>query len=440
MKRIITVLMIIALLMTAIAGCDETPAPKADFRADITSGPASLKVRFYSDNSTGEISDYLWDFNGDEIIDSTMKSPSYTYNTPGEYSVSLKVVGPGGSDTEFETDYITVTEEEEEDDGETEADGSWILATTTREGELRTDVIRKFVELVEEKTEGQIEITVYLQGEYYDTMEQVTAGVMGGSIDCGLSASSYFSGTMPKNAGAIAAPQLLIDDLELLAEVLHDIVEDVDTVKAEAEANNVMHAVWVAGGQGGFYFADPTPDIEAMAGKRVASGGGTAVRLNDMLDMTSSVMDATDFYAAIDGDQVDGTGFLPIDYYISLHIYEVAPYALIPTLWTLQGIIINQDSFDALDAALQDAVLEAAAEAEAWGITQFLAAATAQLDSLTTEYGCTVYMGDRDEWNEKVFEPAAHGALLQAFNYYVGLPTPPSMVEILEIVAEALAP
>ncbi|MFC1925663.1 TRAP transporter substrate-binding protein [Chloroflexota bacterium] len=327
---------------------------------------------------------------------------------------------------------------------------TWDLATTTREGELRTDTIQKFADLVEEKSEGRMAITVYVQGEFYDTMEQVTAGVIDGSVDCGLSASSYFSGTMPKGSGAIAAPQLLIDDLTLLAETLHRIVDEVDTVKAEAEANNVMHAVWVAGGQGGFYFADPTPTIADMAGKEVASGGGTAVKLNDMLDMTSSVMDATDFYAAVDGDQVDGTGFLPIDYYISLNIYEVAPYAMIPTLWTLQGIMINLTSFDGLvnvidpdDATmdLQAIVLEAAAEAEEWGITSFLAGADAQLASLTTDYGCTVTMANRADFVTKAFGPAAAGALYQAFVPSEGgpVPEPPSMTAIMAIVTEQLA-
>ncbi|MBN1480664.1 choice-of-anchor D domain-containing protein, partial [candidate division KSB1 bacterium] len=40
---------------------------------------------------------------------STAQNPSHTYTTEGTYTVALTVTGPGGSDTETKTDYITVT-------------------------------------------------------------------------------------------------------------------------------------------------------------------------------------------------------------------------------------------------------------------------------------------------------------------------------------------
>ena len=80
-------------------------APTADFTADPTSGCAPLTVNF-SDASSGEITDWSWDF-GDGTT-STEQNPTHTYNNPGNYTVSLTVTGPGGSDTETKTDYITV--------------------------------------------------------------------------------------------------------------------------------------------------------------------------------------------------------------------------------------------------------------------------------------------------------------------------------------------
>jgi|GEM_PF-423573 len=82
-------------------------APKADFTAEPTSGTAPLQVQF-TDRSSGEIADWAWDFDNDGVPDSTERSPSYSYETPGRYTVSLVVTGPGGSDREIKAQYIEV--------------------------------------------------------------------------------------------------------------------------------------------------------------------------------------------------------------------------------------------------------------------------------------------------------------------------------------------
>ena len=51
---------------------------------------------------------WQWNF-GDGSPVSNEKDPSHTYAEVGTYTVSLKVTGPLGSDTETKTDYITVT-------------------------------------------------------------------------------------------------------------------------------------------------------------------------------------------------------------------------------------------------------------------------------------------------------------------------------------------
>ena len=85
-----------------------TPAPVADFTADVTSGTAPLTVKF-TDASTGTVSSYAWDFNNDGTVDSTEQSPSYTYSAAGIYTVNLTVSNAGGSDSKVKTNYITAT-------------------------------------------------------------------------------------------------------------------------------------------------------------------------------------------------------------------------------------------------------------------------------------------------------------------------------------------
>jgi uncharacterized protein (TIGR02145 family) len=82
----------------------------ADFTANITSGSAPLTVQF-TDQSTGEITSWEWDFENDGTVDSYLQNPEFTYTDPGVYTVSLTVYDSKGSDTEIKTDYITVIEE-----------------------------------------------------------------------------------------------------------------------------------------------------------------------------------------------------------------------------------------------------------------------------------------------------------------------------------------
>jgi parallel beta-helix repeat protein len=82
------------------------PPPVAAFTANPLSGDLPFVVDF-SDNSTGDISLWGWDF-GDGNH-STESSPQHTYTLDGLYDVTLIVTGKGGSDTLIQPDLILVT-------------------------------------------------------------------------------------------------------------------------------------------------------------------------------------------------------------------------------------------------------------------------------------------------------------------------------------------
>jgi len=89
-------------------------APVASFTVSPTSGDYPLLVAF-SDTSTGEITEWSWDF-GDGGT-STEQHPSHTYNIAGIYTVTLIVSNTGGSDLETCVGCITVTDAPPEGDG-----------------------------------------------------------------------------------------------------------------------------------------------------------------------------------------------------------------------------------------------------------------------------------------------------------------------------------
>jgi PKD repeat protein len=105
-------LLLVLLFLSLAAGCSQQqqPAvlqpPKADFSASTERGAAPLKVNF-TDSSSGDITNWHWDF-GDGQFGSDSE-PNHTYVAAGDYTVSLAIMGPGGSDVETKTEYIKVT-------------------------------------------------------------------------------------------------------------------------------------------------------------------------------------------------------------------------------------------------------------------------------------------------------------------------------------------
>jgi len=82
-------------------------APTAGFTGTPTSGTAPLTVAF-TDQSTGAPTAWAWDFNNDGTVDSTAQNPTFTYNSAGTYTVTLKASNASGSNTATKSGYITV--------------------------------------------------------------------------------------------------------------------------------------------------------------------------------------------------------------------------------------------------------------------------------------------------------------------------------------------
>ena len=74
----------------------EPVKPVADFTTDVISGHYPLQVIF-ENHMDGEIDTWVWDF-GDGHTGHA-RHPTHTYESAGEFNVSLTVTGPGGSDT-----------------------------------------------------------------------------------------------------------------------------------------------------------------------------------------------------------------------------------------------------------------------------------------------------------------------------------------------------
>ena len=80
--------------------------PEAAFTGSPTTVAPGQSVQF-TDQSTNNPTSWSWNF-GDGSTANTSRNPTHTYNSPGNYTVTLTVTNSYGSDAETKTGYITV--------------------------------------------------------------------------------------------------------------------------------------------------------------------------------------------------------------------------------------------------------------------------------------------------------------------------------------------
>jgi gliding motility-associated-like protein len=85
--------------------CADAQAPVADFSASPTSGCGPLIVSF-KDLSTNSPTGWTWDFGTGQV--SNAQNPTYTYTSPGTYTVTMIAKNATGPGAVKKTDYITV--------------------------------------------------------------------------------------------------------------------------------------------------------------------------------------------------------------------------------------------------------------------------------------------------------------------------------------------
>ena len=126
------------------------PPPLVVFNAQPTSGVTPLIVSLNSCASTGAITTFKWDFDSDGIVDFTGPcATEHTFSSPGVYTVTLLVTGPGGTSTATRTitasvntpPTIAITSPL---DGATFTDGSTVTfsgtANDAEDGSLSSDI------------------------------------------------------------------------------------------------------------------------------------------------------------------------------------------------------------------------------------------------------------------------------------------------------------
>lgn len=242
----------------------------------------------------------------------------------------------------------------------------WTMATPYGDASFHTQNTKQFAEDVAAATDGELTITVHSGGSLVAHGE-IKPSVRRGTIDAGEVFLSVLSNddpifevdTLPGVAGSY-------DDAYALWEATKPMITELFAY----EGLIPLYAVaWPAQG---IYTAEALTDPAQFEGLRVRAPNINTQRFVDNLGGSPTETEESDIPTAFSTGRVDamitssstGSSMAAWDY--------VTDYTN-ANLWLPKNIVfINQRSFDGLDEATQDALMEAAAEAEkrGWEMSQ----------------------------------------------------------------------
>ncbi|WP_227268526.1 TRAP transporter substrate-binding protein [Roseobacter weihaiensis] len=228
-----------------------------------------------------------------------------------------------------------------------------------------TKTLRKFEELVQAKYEGDVTFDMRLNGELGVESDYVTYLNQGVAVDYTIIA--------PSNMAVFADSIPLMDMPFLFRDLDHwDAVLSSDALKPLETDLREKAGIVIVGYHGGgvrnLVSAEPIADMEELSGHRMrVMGAPIQAQTFSAVGAAPSAIAYNEVYNAIQTGVIAGFENEAASVQ-NLKFYEVAPYVtLTQHTITVRPIVMSAKTFDALPADLQSAILEAGAEAGAFG-------------------------------------------------------------------------
>lgn len=318
---------------------------------------------------------------------------------------------------------------------ETDAEVTWDLATYSLPGSLQTDTLEHFAELVKDMSDGRMEVNVYPGGTRYTTDQEIYNAVTKGEIDIGACPAISYSQIMP-NTAMIFGQSWSADsrDMREYLYIKKRLVEEIDVIKQESASQNVMHFLWLSAGSAEFMYDGTVTSATDMEGMVLSCPPGIGLYVCQAFKATPKEEQVSDIIISAQAGSIDGRILLPLGDYVDLQLYEYLPYVVLTDHAAMisYSSLLNIDSYSALDADLQQIVMDAAEEAEESGLQAEEAAYDSDVEFLQTLSDVNVYtLSDQERQG---FVNVISGVAMQFMNQIVD---PDVVVEVMTLVEQA---
>ena len=299
-------------------------------------------------------------------------------------SVSLLAACGGSSDDSGAQEESAQTEQTAEDSGSEASGGAESgsaasgqtydveameieFSTTFQENETGGQIIKHFIDTLDETTNGAITVNVNWGGTLYDTAGELDA-VSSGAVDMVPLGHMPHTDVLNYLTFPGFAPGGTQAALDYFDDLLFDNAETSAIINSEAEENNIIYLNVIAGGANAFCAKYEFTDLDSLISGSSTFGNMDAAMF-EALGFQVTAVAPPDTYDALQRGLIDSTqmGFAPM---VAMSWQDVAQYWALDGTYTAGNMFTyNLDKWNALSADQQAAIQAAAKETEEYSAT-----------------------------------------------------------------------
>lgn len=236
------------------------------------------------------------------------------------------------------------------------------LADVQAENDVETQFEYKFAELVNEKSDGRIEVQVYPAGQMGEMTDILTA-VQSGSMQMTRTNPSWLADAGVSSMNLLALP-FVFDDLDSANKVLDSDVGQKILNQVE-ESDTMVKALGYLEPSGRYFFFKNkrVANLKDIAGLKIrVQTNDLATKMVSSLGASATPISYNELYSSLQTGIVDGADN-PLKGILNMSFYEVGSYVLdMPHQYEASIIIINSDFFNSLSEEDQAVINEAMEE------------------------------------------------------------------------------
>ena len=258
--------------------------------------------------------------------------------------------------------------------------------------------VQKFADLVKEKTNGSVEVEVYLDGTL-GTENETKHHVQAGTLDFARINTSALSSTVDE-VGVFTLPYIFTSTEQKYKVLDGEIGQNIGD--ALENYNMVSLGYWEAGSRNFYTTKKPITCVADMKGMKIrVQQSDIAIKMVETLGAAATPMSYNEVYQGLQTGVIDGAENDFVSYYTSGH-YEVAKYfAMDGHMAPPAMLIMAKNVWDQMSENQQNAIQEAAKEAREWQ-RQAMQDYQEESRKAVEEKGCEVIDVDVKEFQDAV--------------------------------------
>ena len=243
------------------------------------------------------------------------------------------------------------------------------FSTNFQETETGGLIVHKWIELLEEYSDGAITVTPYWGGTLFSDSD-ILDGLESGAVDMTTFGHMPHTGTLNYLGFPGFAPGGTEGVMKMFKEVCFNNAETSALIQGELADHHIVILDVLPGGANAFCADYPFTDLKSLVDNCGAFGNMDAA-IFEKLGFQVSNITPWEMYDALQRGLVNATqmGFAPM---ISMQWYQVAPYWALDGTYTAGNFIsANLDWWNGLTAEQQEIIKRASADAAEWSMSMY---------------------------------------------------------------------